>query len=74
MSQQVARVALLGSGTVGLAVLRRLAGWQGSPIGELRGHSGAGTIRAVAGHPAHAVAPLQGCEPRVGERSRERVK
>ncbi|MGI8930787.1 MAG: hypothetical protein ACR2FK_00165 [Sphingomicrobium sp.] len=34
MSQQVARIALLGSGTVGLAVLRRLAQWEGSAIGE----------------------------------------
>jgi homoserine dehydrogenase len=29
----VARLALLGSGTVGLAVLRRLAQWQGSALG-----------------------------------------
>jgi len=30
----VAKIALLGSGTVGLAVLRRLAQWQGSPRGD----------------------------------------
>ena len=34
MNKDVARIALLGSGTVGLAVLRRLAQWQGSAIGE----------------------------------------
>src|SRR5258708_15690926 len=34
MSADVARVALLGSGTVGLAVLRRLAAWQGSSLGD----------------------------------------
>lgn len=34
MSRDIARIALLGSGTVGLAVLRRLTGWQGTPIGE----------------------------------------
>jgi len=34
MSQPIARLALLGSGTVGLAVLRRLAEWQGSPLGD----------------------------------------
>ena len=34
MSADVARVALLGSGTVGLAVLERLAEWQGSPLGD----------------------------------------
>ena len=34
MSDKIARVALLGTGTVGLAVLRRLAEWQGSPLGE----------------------------------------
>lgn len=31
---EIARVALLGSGTVGLAVLRRLAEWQGSRFGD----------------------------------------
>lgn len=34
MASNVARVALLGTGTVGLAVLRRLAEWQGSPLGD----------------------------------------
>ena len=34
MNPQVARVALLGSGTVGQAVLHRLAAWKGSPIGD----------------------------------------
>ena len=34
MSAPVANIALLGSGTVGQAVLRRLAGWQGSPLGS----------------------------------------
>ena len=34
MSQPIARIALLGSGTVGQAVLRRLADWQGSRFGE----------------------------------------
>lgn len=34
MSAEVARVALLGSGNVGLAVLRRLGEWQGSPLGN----------------------------------------
>lgn len=29
-----ARIALLGTGTVGTAVLARLAAWQGSPLGE----------------------------------------
>jgi homoserine dehydrogenase len=32
MDAEPARIALLGSGTVGLAVLRRLAEWQGTPI------------------------------------------
>lgn len=34
MSEPVAKIALLGSGTVGLAVLRRLAAWQGTPLGH----------------------------------------
>ena len=34
MSPQIARIALLGSGTVGLAVLDRLAKWQGTAIGN----------------------------------------
>ena len=34
MTQTVARIALLGSGTVGQAVLRRLADWQGSVRGQ----------------------------------------
>ncbi len=34
MSAPIAKIALLGSGTVGLAVLRRLAEWQGSPLGD----------------------------------------
>lgn len=34
MGAPIAKVALLGSGTVGLAVLRRLAEWQGSARGE----------------------------------------
>lgn len=34
MSQPIAKIALLGSGTVGLAVLQRLADWQGSARGE----------------------------------------
>jgi len=34
MTAPFAKVALLGSGTVGLAVLKRLAAWQGSPLGE----------------------------------------
>ena len=34
MNAPVARIALLGCGTVGQAVLRRLAEWQGSPFGE----------------------------------------
>ena len=34
MSQPIARIALLGSGTVGQAVLRRLADWQGSSLGQ----------------------------------------
>ena len=34
MSGPVAKIALLGSGTVGLAVLRRLAEWAGSPRGH----------------------------------------
>jgi len=34
MSDKVARLALLGSGTVGIAVLRRLAEWQGTPLGD----------------------------------------
>ena len=34
MSASIAKIALLGSGTVGLAVLRRLADWQGSARGE----------------------------------------
>lgn len=34
MSERTAKVALLGSGTVGLAVLQRLAEWQGSARGE----------------------------------------
>src|SRR5687767_1955226 len=34
MSPPVARIALLGSGTVGLAVLHRLARWQGTAIGN----------------------------------------
>jgi len=34
MNAPVAKIALLGSGTVGIAVLRRLEKWQGSPLGE----------------------------------------
>lgn len=34
MSPPIARIALLGSGTVGLAVLHRLATWQGTAIGN----------------------------------------
>ena len=34
MTNDIARIALLGSGTVGQAVLHRLAAWQGSPIGD----------------------------------------
>ena len=34
MSAPIAKIALLGSGTVGLAVLRRLAEWQGSARGD----------------------------------------
>ena len=34
MTSDIARVALLGSGTVGLAVLRRLAEWRGTPLGD----------------------------------------
>ena len=34
MNPPVARIALLGSGTVGLAVLNRLARWQGTAIGN----------------------------------------
>ncbi len=34
MSNDIAAIALLGSGTVGQAVLRRLAQWQGSPFGD----------------------------------------
>jgi homoserine dehydrogenase len=33
MSTPFAKIALLGSGTVGLAVLRRLAAWQDGPLG-----------------------------------------
>ena len=34
MGDDVAQIALLGSGTVGLALLRRLAEWRGTPFGE----------------------------------------
>ena len=34
MNAPIANIALLGSGTVGQAVLRRLAEWQGSPFGD----------------------------------------
>jgi homoserine dehydrogenase len=34
MSGPIAKIALLGSGTVGLAVLRRLAEWRGTTLGE----------------------------------------
>jgi homoserine dehydrogenase len=34
MNGPIAKIALLGSGTVGLAVLRRLAEWQGTPFGD----------------------------------------
>lgn len=34
MAAQVSKIALLGSGTVGQAVLRRLASWQGTPLGR----------------------------------------
>ena len=34
MSGPIAKIALLGSGTVGLAVLRRLAEWQGTTLGN----------------------------------------
>ena len=34
MTSGIARIALLGSGTVGQAVLHRLAAWQGTPIGD----------------------------------------
>ncbi|WP_294123350.1 hypothetical protein [Sphingomonas sp.] len=34
MSAPIAKIALLGSGTVGLAVLGRLSEWRGSPLGD----------------------------------------
>ena len=34
MTAPIAKIALLGSGTVGLAVLHRLAEWRGSPLGD----------------------------------------
>lgn len=34
MNGPIAQIALLGSGTVGLAVLRRLAEWQGTALGD----------------------------------------
>ena len=34
MREAIAKIALLGSGTVGLAVLQRLAEWRGSPRGQ----------------------------------------
>lgn len=34
MADDIARIALLGSGNVGLAVLHRLGEWQGSPLGD----------------------------------------
>lgn len=55
---EIARVALLGSGTVGLAVLRRLAEWQGSPRGDaLRLVFAANTRLALAD--AAGLDPLQ---------------
>lgn len=70
MSQQFARVALLGSGKVGLAVLVRLAGWQGSPIGDrLRLVYAANTRLALQDprglDPLHCVRMLPGAQ-RVG--------
>ena len=57
MSQPVAQIALLGSGNVGLAVLRRLAQWQGSTIGDrLRLVYAANTRRSLAN--PHGLDPL----------------
>jgi homoserine dehydrogenase len=58
MSPQFARVALLGSGNVGQAVLRRLAEWQGSSLGaQLRLVYAANTRLAL--HDPHGLDPLQ---------------
>lgn len=57
MSRDIARVALLGGGRVGLAVLRRLAAWRGTPIGEeLRLVYAANTRLAL--HDPHGLDPL----------------
>lgn len=72
MTPQFARIALLGSGTVGQAVLRRLGEWRGSPLGDqLRLVYAANTRLAL--HDPAGLDPLV-CErqlpraPRNGER------
>lgn len=47
----VARIALLGTGTVGTAVLERLAGWSGTPLAERLALERVANSRAVARPP-----------------------
>lgn len=47
-----ARVALLGTGTVGRAVCARLAGWQGTPLGQRLSLVHAANSRVALGDPA----------------------
>ena len=70
MSQPIARIALLGSGTVGQAVLRRLADWQGSRFGEqLRLVYAANTRLAL--HDPQGLDPLD-CAGRLPGAARQR--
>ena len=47
-----ARLALLGTGTVGSAVWARLAGWQGTPLGQRLSLVHAANSRYALGNPA----------------------
>jgi len=76
MNPPVARIALLGSGTVGLAVLNRLARWQGTAIGNrLRLVYAANTRLSLHDpdglSPLHCVERLPGA-PRNGARHDQR--
>ena len=51
MSSEIAKIALLGSGTVGLAVLRRLAEWQGTAFGDQLRLVHAANTRLALSHP-----------------------
>ena len=64
MAQSPARLALLGTGTVGSAVLQRLAQWQGTPLGaRLSLVHAANSRHAIASHSGMAADHIAGRLP-----------